>query len=150
MYDAVEIGYNYRMTEIQAALGLSQLNRLELFIERRNEIAQRYREALADLPVILPPAAQSGFVHGYHLFAIRVPRRAEVFRYMRRHRIGVQVHYIPVHHHTVSADVLLPKGGLPVCEEVYSGLISLPVFPELTEEDQDTVVRVLTAALDEK
>lgn len=147
MYDAVEVGYNYRMTEIQAALGLSQLSRLDMFIERRNAIADRYRELLAGLPVILPPEAPTGFRHGYHLFAIRVPNRTDVFGFMRSRRIGVQVHYVPVHHHTVSADITLPPEGMPVADEVYSGLISIPMFPDLTEEQQDYVVNVIAEAL---
>ena len=71
-YDAVEVGYNYRMTDLQSALGISQIDRLDRFIERRNEIADRYRDLLADLPVLLPPMAHGGYRHGYHLFAIRV------------------------------------------------------------------------------
>lgn len=147
MYDAVEVGFNYRMNEMQAALGLSQLSRLELFIDRRNAVADRYRELLTDVPVILPPAAPNGFRHGYHLFAIRVPNRAEVFRIMRSRGIGVQVHYVPVHHHTVSRDIELPSGGFPVSDDVYAGLISIPLFPDLTDEQQDYVVEVLIEAL---
>jgi UDP-4-amino-4,6-dideoxy-N-acetyl-beta-L-altrosamine transaminase len=147
LYNATELGYNYRMTDIQAALGSSQLNRLDSFIEERNEIADRYRDYLKDLPIIHPPAAPSGALHGYHLFAIRVAERARVFRELREAGIGVQVHYVPVHHHDVSADIQLPDAGLPVCEAVYDGLISIPIYPGLTREDQLTVVRELTKAV---
>jgi len=147
VYDAVEVGYNYRMTDIQAALGLSQLGRLGHFVLRRNEIADRYRELLVDLPVELPPAAPPGTTHGYHLFPILAPRRSEVFASLRSRGVGVQVHYVPVHHHTVSADIELPNEGMPVCEEVYAGLISLPIFPGLTDEQQDYVVASLKEAL---
>jgi dTDP-4-amino-4,6-dideoxygalactose transaminase len=143
MYDAVEVGYNYRMTDIQAALGISQLGRLDHFLARHNEIADRYRDRLAHLPIVLPPAAPAGYLHGYHLFAIRVENRSDVFRQLREASIGVQVHYVPVHHHTVSADIELPPEGMPVCDEVYSGLISMPMFPDLTDAQQDRVVRVL-------
>ena len=141
VYDAVEVGYNYRLTDLQSALGMSQFSRIDFFIDRRNEIAARYRELLAGLPVILPPDAPVGYRHGYHLFAIRVERRSEVFRQLREAQIGVQVHYVPVHHHTVSHDISLPPDGLPVCERVYSGLISLPMFPLLSDAQQ---VRVVT------
>jgi dTDP-4-amino-4,6-dideoxygalactose transaminase len=146
-YDAVEVGFNYRLTDIQAALGTSQLTHLDEFIARRNALATRYRTLLADLPVILPPAAPEGFRHGYHLFAIRVENRLAVFRGLRDRGIGVQVHYVPVHHHTVSGDVLLPPRGLPVVEEVYAGLISMPMYASLTDDDQDTVVAALASEL---
>lgn len=148
-YDAVEVGYNYRLTDLHSALGASQMTRLDSFITRRNELAERYRGLLGDLPITLPPAAAPGFRHGYHLFAVLVPERSTVFRRLREEGIGAQVHYVPVHHHTVSADIDIPPGGYPVCEEVYAGLVSLPMYPELTDEDQDTVVRTLTGILEE-
>jgi dTDP-4-amino-4,6-dideoxygalactose transaminase len=123
------------------------LKRLDSFIEERNEIAARYRDYLKDLPIVLPPAATRGALHGYHLFAILVAERARVFRELREAGIGVQVHYVPVHHHDVSADIQLPVAGLPVCEAVYDGLISIPIYPGLTREDQLTVVRELTKAV---
>ena len=147
LYDAVEVGYNYRLTDIQAALGISQLERLDHFIDRRNEIADRYRDALSDLPIGLPPAAAPGFRHGYHLFAIRVAERSRVFRELRDRRIGVQVHYVPVHHHSVSSDIVLPAEGMPVCDRVYDELISIPVYPDLTDLQQDFVVESLREIL---
>jgi dTDP-4-amino-4,6-dideoxygalactose transaminase len=147
LYNAETLGYNYRLTDIQAALGLSQLHRLDSFVEQRNEIADRYRVLLADLPVVLPPAAPPGALHGYHLFAIHVPDRARVFRELRQAGIGVQVHYVPVHHHDVSSDIQLPPGGLPHCEQVYGGLISIPIYPGLSQADQDIVVREIAKAL---
>jgi perosamine synthetase len=147
LYNAETLGYNYRLTDIQAALGLSQLHRLDSFVAQRNEIAERYRELLSDLPVALPPAAPAGALHGYHLFAIHVAQRARVFRELREAGIGVQVHYVPVHHHDVSKDIQLPLGGLPVCEQVYGGLISIPIYPGLSRADQDTVVQEIRKAV---
>ena len=147
LYNAKNIGYNYRLTDIQAALGLSQLKRLDSFIEQRNEIAMRYRETLVELPIILPPEAPTGALHGYHLFAIRVTDRSRVFRELRQAGIGVQVHYVPVHHHDVSSDIQLPTAGLPECETVYEGLVSIPIYPGLTMQDQKTVVRELAKAV---
>lgn len=147
MYDVADLGFNYRMTDLQAALGASQMTKLEPFIERRNEIANRYRTLLADLPLKLPPAAPAGFRHGYHLFAIVVPRRPQVFDHLRDAGIGVQVHYVPVHHHSVSSDILVPADGYPACDETYGGLISLPMHPALTDEEQNSVVDHLRSAL---
>ena len=146
-YDAASVGYNYRMTDIQAALGVSQLKKIDRFISQRNEIAERYRVKLAGLPVEFPPAAPSGATHGYHLFAIRVQNREHVFTELRRQGIGVQVHYIPVHHHSVSADITLPPEGLPATEAIYEGLISLPTYPGLTIEQQDKVIYKLSSIL---
>lgn len=142
-YDVESLGFHYRMTDVQAALGLSQMGRLDQFIERRNALADRYRELLSDLPVVLPPAAPPGFRHGYHLFVIRVADRAHVFESLRERGIFVQVHYVPVHHHSISTDVLLPPGGVPVADRAYEQIISLPLHPGLTEDDQDIVVAAL-------
>ena len=146
-YNAEAIGFNYRMTDIQAALGLSQLARLDSFIERRNELADRYRELLSDLPVDLPPAASPGAVHGYHLFVIGVDNRREVFRQLRQAGIGVQVHYVPVHHHDVSRDIRIPAGGFPAADAYYQRAISIPLYPDLTATEQDTVVETLRRIL---
>ena len=148
-YDAVEVGYNYRLTDVQAALGTSQMARLDQFVKRRNEIADRYRDLTAGLPLISPPAAPPGWTHGHHLYAVRVPSRAIVFRRLREEGIGVQVHYVPIHHHSVSTDIEIPPGGFPVADAVYDGLISLPVFPDLTDAEQDVVVETLERVLTE-
>jgi dTDP-4-amino-4,6-dideoxygalactose transaminase len=139
-YEIDDVGFNYRLTDLQAALGLSQMRRIEEFIERRNTLADRYRTLLDDLPLTLPPAAGPGVRHGYHLFPVLVPERARVYRALHDDGIRVQVHYVPVHHHPVSRDIELPSGGLPVCDEVYAGLLSLPLHPGMSEADQDRVV----------
>ena len=142
-YNAETLGYNYRMTDIQAAIGLSQLHRLDSFIERRNEIAERYREGLSELNITLPPAAPPGALHGYHLFAVQVRDRERVFKELRSRGIGVQVHYVPVHHHGVSTDIEIPAGGFPHADAAYAGLISLPIYVGLTNDQQDTVISAL-------
>lgn len=142
-YNAETIGYNYRMTDIQAALGLSQLHRLDSFIKRRNEIAERYREGLSELNITLPPAAPPSARHGYHLFAIQVSERERVFKELRSRGIGVQVHYVPVHHHGVSADIEIPPDGFPYADAVYAGLISIPIYAGLTDDQQDIVISAL-------
>ena len=147
-YEIEHVGFNYRLTDIQAALGLSQLRRLDEFVATRNEIATRYREALCDLPLILPPEAPIGFRHGYHLFPIRVRNRSLVFRHLRSLGVGVQVHYVPVHHHPVSRDIGLKIGDLPVCDGVYEGLLSLPIHPGLSDGDFEVVVRAVAESLE--
>jgi len=146
-YEITNLGFNYRITDMQAALGTSQLKKLDQFVERRNQLADRYRDRLADLDVVLPPRAPDGVTHAYHLFPIQVDHRRGVFDGMREAGIGVQVHYVPVHHHPISADLGLQRGDLPVCDAIYSKLLSLPIFPGLTDADQDRVVATLASLL---
>ena len=145
-YDVGAAGFNYRLTDLQAALGTSQLLRLERFITRRNELADRYRRLLADLPVQLPPAAAEGRRHGYHLFAVRLSDRRRVYDELRSRGIGVQVHYVPLHHHTAFRHLAGP-GDLPETDAAYAGLLSLPMYPAMTDLDQDRVVEALGAVL---
>lgn len=142
-YEIADVGYNYRLTDMQAALGISQMARLDAFMARRNEIADRYRSALKEVPCGLPPAAPTGWRHGYHLFPIAVDNRAHVFEQLHRAGIRVQVHYVPVHHHPVSDDIGLSPGDMPVCDQLYERLISLPMHPSLTDADQDYVIDCL-------
>ncbi|HET9729801.1 MAG TPA: DegT/DnrJ/EryC1/StrS family aminotransferase [Acidimicrobiia bacterium] len=145
-YEVQTIGYNYRLTDVQAALGVSQLRKLNAFVARRNDLAARYRHLLGGLPVALPPAAPEGTRHAYHLFAVRVPARRAMYDALRAAGIGVQVHYVPIHHHPVYAD---PRHDLPQTDRAYEGLLSLPLHPQLTEADQDRVVDVLATTLAE-
>ena len=147
-YSIDELGYNYRMTDLQAALGLSQLPRLDSFIERRNDIARCYRDELKDLPLQLPPAAPIGFRHGYHLFPILVNERRRVFDGLRERGVMAQVHYVPIHHHSVSNDITVRQGELSQCDEVYEHIISLPMFPGLSDMDQKHVVSVVAELLE--
>lgn len=147
-YDIDQLGFNYRLTDIQSALGISQLARLEQFVLRRNEIADRYRRELDAVdPVVLPPEAPPGTRHAYHLFAIRVPARAEAYAALRAAGIGVQVHYVPVHHLSAYADLGVGAGDLPVTERVYAGLLSLPIFPAMTADEQTAVIRAVKAVV---
>lgn len=139
-----ETGFNYRLSDLHAALGLSQLAKLDRFVERRNELAARYRAALAGTPVVLPLEPPPGWRHAYHLFPVQVPHRRGVYDDLRARGIGVQVHYVPLARHPVfGAD----PADFPVAEEVYAGLLSLPMFPDLTDGQQDEVVAALLDAL---
>lgn len=147
-YEQVALGYNYRLTDLQAVLGLSQFNRLDEYVARRHEIAKRYDELLAGLPLTTPwqsPNARSAL----HLYPIvldpqRSPRnRREVFDGLRAAGIGVNVHYIPVHTQPYYRRLGFAPGDFPEAERYYAGAISLPMFPTLTHAQQDEVVAAL-------
>jgi UDP-4-amino-4,6-dideoxy-N-acetyl-beta-L-altrosamine transaminase len=144
-YEQVALGYNYRMTDMQAALGLSQLTRLHDFIARRHVLARRYDTLLADLPVTLP--AQSPDSHSaLHLYPLQVDHRDRVFPELRAAGIGVNVHYIPVHTQPFWQARGFGWGDFPVAETYYRRAISLPLYFGLTEADQDRVVAALAEA----
>ena len=142
-YEIEDIGYHYRMTDIQAALGLSQMRKLDTFIARRNELAEQYRTLLAKLPLELPPSAPKGFLHGYHLFPVLVRERALVFAELRARGIGVQVHYVPVNFHPSTKSLRHVAPGLTVTNTVYNEILSLPIHPSLDRSDEAKVVRNL-------
>lgn len=153
-YELQELGVNYRITDLQCALGLSQLTRLEGWIERRNALASLYRERLAgEGRIALPPAAPPGSRHAYHLFPIVLaggaPARRAVFDGLRAAGIGVQVHYIPLHRMPYYRDVWhVPQDAGPHADAYYAGALSLPMFPGLDEAGVDRVVAELTRLLD--
>ena len=146
-YEIEELGFNYRLTDLQAALGSSQLAKLDRFVARRRDLAARYRELLTDLPVELPPSPPAGFEHAYHLFPVRVPDRRRVFEALRAAGIGVQVHYVPIYCHPLYADAAGAPGSFPNTDAAYAGLMSLPLFPDLTEPEQDQVFDALRKEL---
>jgi dTDP-4-amino-4,6-dideoxygalactose transaminase len=146
-YDVVELGFNYRMTDIQAALGSSQMARLDSFIARRQALAARYRGLLADMAVVLPPEPAEGFTHAYHLFPVRVAERARVYNELRAAGIATQVHYVPVYRHSLYRDLGRSGTDYPNTEQAYEGLLSLPLYPDLTEAEQDFVVETLGGLL---
>ena len=152
-YDMAALGFNYRLTDVQSALGIGQLQRLDEWIADRNGVAERYRELLGDEPRIgLPPSAPEGSLHGYHLFAVHVRAGAEArlraFDHLRAAGIGTQVHYIPIYRFSYYRDVLgAPQDACPEAERYYAGALSLPVYPGLTARDQERVARELRAAL---
>lgn len=145
-YQQLELGYNYRMTDLQAALGLSQLSRLEAFIARRQELAARYDRLLAGLPVGRPHRDGAN-LSALHLYPVQVARRAEVFHALRGAGVGVNVHYHPVHLQPYYRALGFAVGQFPVAEGYYDRAITLPLHPMLTEAEQDHVVASLKAAL---
>ena len=152
-YEQVKLGFNYRMTDIQAALGLSQMQRLEAYITRRHEIATRYDIELAGLPITLP--FQQEFSNSaYHLYIIQLqlekiaPRtHAQVFKDLRHRGILVNLHYIPVHTQPYFQSLGFSWGDFPNSEAYYSSSISIPMFPKLTKLEQASVIRALREIL---
>jgi len=151
-YQQIMLGFNYRMTDVQAALGLSQLNRLAPFVEARHRIAQMYDRALADLPVVTPFQHPDTF-SGYHLYVVRLRIDAihrshrQVFDALRGAGIGVNLHYIPVHLQPYYRALGFGPGQYPAAEAYYAEAITLPLYPALTDEAQAKVVDALAAAL---
>jgi UDP-4-amino-4,6-dideoxy-N-acetyl-beta-L-altrosamine transaminase len=144
-----ELGLNYRLTDVACALGLSQLRRLDRFTARRAAIKARYDAALADVPGVRTPPQAPDVSPAWHLYPLRVldGRRLEVFERMREAGIGVQVNYLPVHWHPVYARQGYRRGSCPNAEAFYEQELSLPMFPDLTDDQVDSVVEALTGAL---
>jgi UDP-4-amino-4,6-dideoxy-N-acetyl-beta-L-altrosamine transaminase len=151
-YQQIDLGFNYRMTEMQAALGLSQMQRLDEYVARRHALAHRYNTLLAGLPVVTPwqlPETYSGL----HLYAIRLQlnninrTHKQVFESLREHGIGVNLHYIPVHTQPYYQRMGFKSGDFPESERYYSEAISLPMYSGLTEEQQEQVISALKKAL---
>ena len=151
-YQQIELGLNYRLTDMQAALGLSQLGRLDAFLARRRALAARYDALLQGLP-LRPQAPLPGAVSAFHLYVVRLvpdpaaPGHRAVFEALRAAGIGVNLHYIPVHLQPFWRARGFAEGDFPAAEDYYRHAISLPMFPGLGEADQDRVVAALGRAL---
>lgn len=152
-YQQVELGFNYRMTELQAALGVSQMTRLDEFVSARHKLAQGYYTKLAELPLVLPYQLPDTY-SGLHLFVIRLRlgeielTHRQVFDALREQGIGVNLHYIPVHTQPYYQDMGFAEGDFPESEQYYREAISIPMFHGMTEEQQNTVVSTLKKILD--
>lgn len=147
-YEMQDLGYNFRMTDIQAALGISQLDKLPQFIKKRQEIAAHYDEVLQEIPWLkTAPRAAAANQHAYHLYPILLApeiNRKDFFCYLRANGIGVQVHYIPVHLQPYyQRNFAYRRGDFPTAEEIYAREVSLPIFPGLTEEEQAYVIQII-------
>jgi len=148
-YEQIDLGYNYRMTEIQGALGLSQMNRLDEYIKRRHDIANFYNESLSELPLQIPKQFKDSF-SSFHLYVIRLnlsmieSSHKDIFESLRKDNILVNLHYMPVYLHPYYKNNLGFKSGhCPEAEKYYSEAISIPMFPTLSNADQLVVVNAL-------
>lgn len=151
-YQQVELGYNYRITDIQAALGISQMRRLAQYIERRRALAARYDSLLADLPLQLPWQHPDS-LSAYHLYVIRLKldkislTHAQVFENLREKNIMVNLHYIPVHTQPYYQKMGFQTGDFPAAEQYYAEAISIPLHPSLSDSEQDIVIAALRDAI---
>ena len=144
-YQQTDLGFNYRMTDLQAALGTSQIKRLEDWVSRRNMLAARYQARLSSLPVILPVTISESY-SAWHLYVVQLhekSRRKEVFEGMRADGIGVNVHYIPVHLQPFYQRLGFRAGQFPASENYYNGAISIPLYSSMTDVQQDQVIECL-------
>lgn len=148
-YEQQDLGYNYRLTDIQAALGSSQMAKLDLFIAKRRAIANFYNEAFEHLEGIITPYVKEDRQSGHHIYIIRLDEkvvkatRKEIFEALLAENIGVNVHYIPVYYHPYYEKLGYKKGLCPVAEKVYEEILTLPLFPAMKEQDiEDVIVAV--------
>jgi UDP-4-amino-4,6-dideoxy-N-acetyl-beta-L-altrosamine transaminase len=134
-----DLGYNYRISDIQAALGLSQLNRLDISLAKRKLIAKKYQESFVGKPFLI---GQSGVVpgHAYHLYILEIEKRLDLYNYLKENKIFAQIHYIPCHLMPYYRELGWAEGDLPFSENYYKYCISLPMYPTLTEEEQNFVI----------
>lgn len=152
-YQQIDLGYNYRMNDIQAALGLSQINRLDQFVKTRHEIATTYKELLSSLPIILPKQNPDNY-SAFHLYIVSLKldmlskSHKEIFEYLRSEGIGVNLHYIPVYLQPYYLELGFKKGYCPEAERYYARAISLPIYPGLTGSQQQRVIDVLVKGVE--
>lgn len=145
-YEMTDLGYNYRMTDIQAALGISQMNRLDEFIEKRQELANLYTEKINQLTTLSAPKQLANTQSGWHLYSVQLDEvalgktRKEVFEDLRNANIGVHVHYIPVYWHPYYQELGYKKGICPKAEQWYERAVTLPLHPQMNEEDIDFIL----------
>jgi perosamine synthetase len=151
LYEMVLLGFNYRLTDIACALGISQLGKLEANLARRRAIASQYTRAFRELPTLMTPAVREGMESAWHLYPIRLKvealsaDRSEIFEALRAENLGVNVHYIPVHQHPYYRERFGYKGGeYPVAENAYERLISLPMFHAMTDQDMNDVIAAVS------
>lgn len=147
-YEMISLGYNYRLSDIHAALGISQLASAPSRFKRRNEIAARYREAFENTSV-QTQAVVSDTEHAYHLFVIKVADRKGLYDHLRTHNILAQVHYIPIHLLPYYRKLGWKKGDFPKAEEYYDHCLSIPIYPELQEDEQEFVIQKILESVEQ-
>ena len=153
-YEQQHLGYNYRLTDVQSALGTSQMNKINDFITRRREIVEQYNEAFKDLKEIVTPSEAEFSDSGWHIYVIKVKpellttTRKEIFEALQAENIGVNVHYLPVYLHPYYKGLGYEKGLCPNAEDLYDNMITLPLFPSMTNEDVNDVVTAVNKVID--
>jgi perosamine synthetase len=151
-YEMVDLGYNYRITDFQCALGVSQLRRLDAWVARRRDIARRYNEAFESLPLD-PIRLEGDRLSSWHLYVVQLRLdelrvgRSEIFAHLRQAGLGVNVHYIPVHYHPYYQRLGYRRGAYPVAEAAYERLLTLPLFPAMSDTDVAHVIDIVSTLL---
>lgn len=152
-YEMQELGFNYRLTDIQCALGIAQMSKIDKFISRRRQIAARYTEALKDVQELVLPTVRPGVEPAWHLFMLRIrgdkSLRRPFFENLREKGLGVQVHYVPVYLHPYYQDLGFKRGLCPIAEDFYERSVSVPIFPMMSDDDVDSSVERIIAAVRE-
>ena len=146
-YEMQELGFNYRLTDIVSALGISQLDRAEQSLMKRQQIAERYDRAFENNPDIITPEREENIFHAFHLYVIRTKKRDKLIRHLRENNIFAQVHYIPVHLQQYYKQLGWKKGDFPVAEDYYREALSIPIYPTLTSDEQDFVIEKIKECL---
>lgn len=144
-YEMQDLGFNYRLTDFQAALGMSQLKRADEGLKIREKIAHTYDNAFSEIPEIKTPYRNENIFHAFHLYVIQVPNRKELYDYLHQNGIMAQVHYVPLHKMPYYKNLNDQEGELPVVEAYYEKCLSLPMFPTLKEEEQNYIIDKIKA-----
>lgn len=153
-YEQQFLGYNYRLTDIQSALGISQMNKIDEFIARRREIVNQYNIAFKNLKEVISPFEAEYSNSGWHIYVIKVKlesisvTRKEIFEALQKENIGVNVHYLPVYLHPYYRDLGYEKGLCPIAEDLYESMMTLPLFPSMTNSDIEDVINAVNKVLD--
>lgn len=152
-YEQIDLGYNYRLTDIQSALGLSQIKKLDDFILKRREIVNKYNEAFKELKEIVTPFENEYSKSGYHIYVLLLNLdklkcgRKEIFEALQAENIGVNVHYLPVYLHPYYKKLGYKKGECPVAEDIYNRMITIPLFPSMSDKDVKDVIKAVKKVL---
>ncbi|MDU6036796.1 MAG: UDP-4-amino-4,6-dideoxy-N-acetyl-beta-L-altrosamine transaminase [Clostridium butyricum] len=152
-YEQIDLGYNYRLTDLQCALGISQMNKIDRFIKRRREIAGIYNEAFKGIEEINIPFEEYFSKSGWHIYVILLELdklnadRKEIFKALQKENIGVNVHYMPVYLQPYYKELGYKKGQCPIAEKVYERMITIPLFPSMTDEDIQSVITAINKVL---
>lgn len=152
-YEQIDLGYNYRLTDIQSALGLSQIKKLDDFILKRREIVNKYNEAFKELEEIVTPFENEYSKSGYHIYVLLLNLdklkcgRKEIFEALQAENIGVNVHYLPVYLHPYYKKLGYKKGECPVAEDIYNRMITIPLFPSMSDKDVKDVIKAVKKVL---
>lgn len=153
-YEQIDLGYNYRITDMQCALGISQMDKIDSFVKRRRDIVKKYNEALGDLKEVIIPYEAEYSNSGWHIYVIALNLneltvgRKEVFEALQKENIGVNVHYLPVYMHPYYKSIGYKEGICPIAEDLYNKMITLPLFPSMTDKDVEDVITAVNKVID--